>query len=626
MTAPSPQQYVQGQGTVSADNLNTFQQTCTNNAQARDLIGTLGMLIYIEGTVSIADGGQGQFYWNPTSLGPDDNQDTIVPFGAAVGAWVRLIPSGNFSNVNALRSSSGSNGPIVATTGYYTPGDGGGAFYAFVPTDTTSADNGGSIIVNASGSRYYLQYNQPLTPLQFGAHGDGVTDDSSFLTNMFTYINDLSYVVNDISFPVNGAGRVYATSLPLNVPKYLYLSGCTFKALAGGSWSGNTGNVLYGYGTNGILTLASCYGVQLLDIYLDANRIPNVQCLYITVAGNIEFINVNGRHWVSGGNGLVMDAGGTANMFDPDFMQWVTSDAEYNVAADRYGCGLLVHDSYDSTIVGGNFAQALTPIYIDPASNHVRFIGVHFYNAFNGGTPYTNPVGAVVAGYAIEFLGCYVDSCYFSIPVTSSTNSSRPQVTISNSTGLYNALAATFSAWIQCNTSVANTNLFSMLTDSNTFGNVNQFSFTTSGAGSFALSAASISTLNAITGGADFRGPGGSSVLFSTTINLLGVGSLKGWLESCNTTSSTSYTISTDDTGGQINLIGVSPQVNLSNTITTNVVFWVVSVNSAGTLVPSAGATINGSSSNFTLTQNTPYRVVMAINTGGSSAQWFAGS
>lgn len=90
MAAPALTQYIQGQGQVSADNLNTFEQTCDTFAQLRTLVGLPGMQVFARGGLSIADGNQGVFYWQATNPGPDNGATVIVPNGATIGAWVKI--------------------------------------------------------------------------------------------------------------------------------------------------------------------------------------------------------------------------------------------------------------------------------------------------------------------------------------------------------------------------------------------------------------------------------------------------------------------------------------------------------------------------------------------------------
>jgi len=63
-------------------------------------------------------------------------------------------------------------------TGYLAPGDGGGGNYYYDSADTTSADNGGTIIVAADSARWKLQATSVVSANQFGATGDGSTDDT----------------------------------------------------------------------------------------------------------------------------------------------------------------------------------------------------------------------------------------------------------------------------------------------------------------------------------------------------------------------------------------------------------------------------------------------------------------
>jgi hypothetical protein len=90
MTAPTPQQFIQGQGTVSADNLNTFQQTCSSVSQLRSVIGLPGMQMFTQGVNIPGDGGARVYYWDSTSIGPDNGSTIIVPQNGVSGAWVAM--------------------------------------------------------------------------------------------------------------------------------------------------------------------------------------------------------------------------------------------------------------------------------------------------------------------------------------------------------------------------------------------------------------------------------------------------------------------------------------------------------------------------------------------------------
>ena len=90
MASPSPTVFLNGLGSVGADQLNTFVQVVTNFAQLRTFTGLSNMVVCALGQATANDGFQGHFYWNPTSTTPDNNTTVIVPNGAIQGAWIRL--------------------------------------------------------------------------------------------------------------------------------------------------------------------------------------------------------------------------------------------------------------------------------------------------------------------------------------------------------------------------------------------------------------------------------------------------------------------------------------------------------------------------------------------------------
>lgn len=90
MSVPALNVAIQGQGIISADNLNTFIQTAQNTTQLRYLTGTPGMVVQLQGIVIPNDGGAGFFYWNQSGTEPDDNYNYITPTGSGTGQWVRI--------------------------------------------------------------------------------------------------------------------------------------------------------------------------------------------------------------------------------------------------------------------------------------------------------------------------------------------------------------------------------------------------------------------------------------------------------------------------------------------------------------------------------------------------------
>lgn len=63
--------------------------------------------------------------------------------------------------------------------GYYAAGDGGGGAYALDATDTTSTDNGGTVIVAEDGGRWKLMVRGVISFLQFGAVNNSAVNSTS---------------------------------------------------------------------------------------------------------------------------------------------------------------------------------------------------------------------------------------------------------------------------------------------------------------------------------------------------------------------------------------------------------------------------------------------------------------
>lgn len=109
-----------GQNQVDAANLNIFEQICPDVSTLRSFVGTPGMQVYLQGTMTINDGGQGPFYWNASGTGPDDGGTTnVVPNGSTVGCWTRLTFSSSLSSIannRVLANISGVTAAPIANT------------------------------------------------------------------------------------------------------------------------------------------------------------------------------------------------------------------------------------------------------------------------------------------------------------------------------------------------------------------------------------------------------------------------------------------------------------------------------------------------------------------------------
>jgi hypothetical protein len=103
----------------------------------------------------------------------------------AAGNVIGLIPA--IANVAALRALTSTTAPqYVNLISYYAAAtvaaDGGGGLLQYVSSDTSTADNGITVFVDAASRRWYRVLNgATLTVLQAGCVNDGTTDSSTQL-------------------------------------------------------------------------------------------------------------------------------------------------------------------------------------------------------------------------------------------------------------------------------------------------------------------------------------------------------------------------------------------------------------------------------------------------------------
>lgn len=543
-----------------------------------------------------------------------------------------------------MRDTPSTFAPYVIRLGYYSPGDSPQLVYASSPNPCTingEFGDGGAQVPSSDGNCWIAQFpTNGYDPRFWGTVGDGTTDDSVAMGHFFAYLNALPLPDTGAEYFVSLQGLSIATSIPLNVPRDVTMKGGTFVALAGSHWCATDTSVpipipspaggasTIGRSTCGVLNILT-YGITLEDIFVDVNRIPNVTGVYCLSTGNIQFINLNIRHWVSGGAGFISDfifgtGACSAIHFNSQFQEWVSGvDAESDIASDQYGVALGIW-SYDNTFHGGNFALTLVPIYLATSAATNIFLGSHPYNGPQNSGPWSNPNGILYDGYANNFDDTYLDSVPITIRVSSITNSQRPQITFRNTRALWDGGNSSFSGWVHFTTSVANTPLYSVQIDGSwpATNSSNPYTFATTGAGSWAFPSDILSRLSGFTGDAALYGPGGSTTWGMGSIDMLGGGSLQGNINSLNYIASTSYTLDLADSGrADIFNAGTPVTITAPATSTAGGSTLIQVPNTTATIQAASGGFINGLTVPLQLAQNKPYILNLVYGTG-ANANW----
>ena len=104
---------------------------------------------------------------------PAGGNVTIAATGGGGGTG-----AGTLTNIAALRALTSITPSTNIVLGYTTAGKGGGTF-VYNPADTTTADNGCTVFVDASSHRWYRTYSGAINVQWCGAQGDGSTDDKT---------------------------------------------------------------------------------------------------------------------------------------------------------------------------------------------------------------------------------------------------------------------------------------------------------------------------------------------------------------------------------------------------------------------------------------------------------------
>lgn len=294
--------------------------------------------------------------------------NVVIDSGVRASAVIPQIAS-----IAVLRAATTTTAPnsIVYVIGYRTGADGGEGMFWYNSSDTSTADNSGTVIVDASARRWYRETGGlPLSILWFGGFNNGATaNDTAFARlasvaenmpsgaqilfppgkYMFSAQQSINFPSNQPVFDVDifGAGAILywpnvngGLLINLGSPGHTFsLEGMHFTT---GQAAGGTG-LFVGQGS----PLSAFFQSKISDVVFrgDDNH-GNIASFYWTNCA--EVLNVCGTCWdtvtcygsgSSNGNGLVFTGTGTNPSIDYSIQHGISQGIFNNL-----GIGILYSD------------------------------------------------------------------------------------------------------------------------------------------------------------------------------------------------------------------------------------------------------------------------------------------
>jgi hypothetical protein len=532
---------------------------------------------------------------------------STFPQAVAVTTTVTAV-----ANNTELAALAAADYPIVLRLARSTAGDCQPVFYLGKITAATvnaGAGDGGWQIPASDGGHFELVY--PLggvCPQIWGAVGraDLLADDYNAIAAMFNYVANLPHVTNSENYVIDGGGLAYCTSKPFNASNlnYATVRNMQFKAIAGVTWAGNNSSVDLGYGTNGIVTLNGASFVTFERCTFDASFITNCQCLYAagTVGYKLTFRDCSFIHWAATGNGAIVYQYAEVTFENCDFLQYKKADTSYGLQASHAGIGLGFFSSTDSNVTNCNLGNTKYPLYVDPASAWLRFVNNRIY-AECVGSAFANAIGIRYAGTNCLFSDNHISRCRILMEISASTVGGVLSAQIFGTVAEYIVGQSVFAAWVEITTSLASAVLSGINIKGNEFasGAIPAYKLSTTGAGTYIITAAAVAKLNAAVGSVDIEMIGNTNAHYTGSEDKLGLHTFTG-AKRIVIPHTAAYTVTQDDCGATL-VISTAGAVNFSNTLSVGFNCRLVGITGATNvaITPTGGATLNGAAGAITL-------------------------
>lgn len=342
----------------------------------------------------------GATVWTRYARGGEDAAVTFASSlaSSANGSGADLVGGvGRVVNtISALRALAKTGVGKAFVLGYYAQGDGGGGQYWYDSTDTTSADNSGTIIVAADGGRWKLVLTGPVSVKQFGAKGNytgGSIAGQDDTTAIQACINWVQANINTVTYgsysPSVGTGVVYFPQGSYGVSAALVVT--TKVSILGEA------QTEYSYGTR--LTQVTA-NTDLFQISSGAGStsfsIENMVLRHNTAVGTGHLVN------------MVRSGGGTVNS-----QRYVNCTFAQPQAMSLMLAGddiVIKNCLFDVSQMSGNCIQLGTATM---TATQVRIEGCDFFNPTNSCIRLINVIGLTVNGNTLSQPNSSTKTPYF---------------------------------------------------------------------------------------------------------------------------------------------------------------------------------------------------------------------
>ncbi|MBR8096308.1 hypothetical protein KDX13_06240 [Burkholderia cenocepacia] len=350
--------------------------------------------------------------WPSRSIGVPANTSV----GDAQVAWTGILAR-CVDSIAQLRQLSKLLYNRAFAMGYYVPADKGGGAYVLVSTSSLGyTDNGGTTIVANDGGVWQLQHTTLISAGQFGAKGDGTTNDTTALQSALNNVKTL--------YLPQGTYKITAA---LNVPAGVLIVGegiaattiIQYTLTAGGlifNASGQNGGGVFGITLTSNAPAYNARGSSGVGIMVNqSNQGFTIRDVCIS---NFDYGLEMNNCFSELVENLIIQYFGSRGIFIPEGAGYTSNDGRYigikihninNAWGDQSSIGVLIqlsggHFFTNIDVISTGYGLILQPPSDGPTIAYAQFVECLF------DTPYSHAVlidGTYGTISAIEFNGCW---------------------------------------------------------------------------------------------------------------------------------------------------------------------------------------------------------------------------